>query len=550
MAVPGKGSEPRVTSEEEDPVEALFDALLRTETSTETSLPEPASKSTLSSLQERLWLVHQLDPGNAAYVMPCHLRLHGKLDTSALKAALQFLWQRHDALRTVFPSRHGQPARVVLPAEALAIFEHDLSEAADPEAWKGHYLAFHAGPFKLEAGPLFRVCLYRVAPEEHLLLIDIHHINTDGASLDILRGELFEVYRAFLAGRRPALPALGASYADFIEDEAARRESPDYAQALEKRVKELAGAPMRLAFPFDKPIPGTFSHRGGSLFRQYKDLSLLRQAFACGRGEGLTPFMVVLAAYGTLLHLLTGQEDLLIGIPTSLRQSDRFERTVGFFVNTCVARLDFGGRPNLRQIMRRTRLAVREMINCVEAPLDYLVRALHDRRTPDRPPLIQAALSFLVAEVSTPSEDLTIEPAYQSRDSAMFELTMDLILQGDRGICHMEYYAEAWEKPSIGRMIDHFHAILEAMVRRPDYPAAKINLASPQELRELADVLDSQPLERSIRLVPDWIGEHARCKPQDIAIQGGGTPTSYSQLDERVALRRGQLVALGLNVGA
>ena len=549
-AVPGEGLEPRLPAEEEDPLEVLFDALWRAETSMESNRPGPSRTNTLSSLQERLWLVHQLDPGNAAYVMPLHLRLRGRLDTSALKAALQMLWRRHDTLRTVFPSRHGQPARVLLPADALTIPEYDLSDAAAPDAWQDHYLAIQTGPFKLEAGPLLRACIYRIAPAEHLLLIDIHHINADGVSLEILRGELFELYAAFLAGRQPRLPALGAAYADFIDGEAARRESQDYKLALEKRVKELTGAPTRIAFPFDKPIPGTLSHRGGSVARQYDHLTLLRRAFEQGRGEGLTPFMVILAAFGTLLHRHTGQDDLLIGIPTSLRQSERFERTVGFFVNTCVARLDFGGSPSLREVMRRARRAVREMLNCPDAPLDYLVRALLDRRTPGRPPLIQASLSFELSDFSIPSGDLTIEPVYLSRHSSMFELAMDVILRGDTGICHLEYYAEAWEEPSVRRMLHHFHAILEAMASQLDLPAGKVNLMSLEDLRQLATVLDGEPVDSSTRWVPDWIGEHARRQPHDVAIRSGGTPTSYSQLEELVALRRGQLGALGLNTGA
>jgi polyketide synthase PksJ len=552
VALAGGNTHLHSSPAEENP--AAFGSVVRRAAgpSAERDAPSPAPTAALSSLQERLWLVHQLDPACAAYIMPSYQRLRGPLNTAVLEKALQALWQRHDTLRTVFPSHYGQPARHILPCDALPVHAHDLTHAKNPAAWEEHYRAHYYRPLSLEAGPLMRVCLYKLAPEEHILLIDLHHINGDGVSLEILRGDLFALYEALLEGRPPILPPLGPSYGDFVAHEAAQRESTHYQAALEKRIRELAGAPTRIGFQFDHPITDQFAHRGCSVTRYYHDLALLNRAFERGRSQGLSPFMVALAAYGTLLHLHTGQECLLIGIPTSLRNSERFERTVGIFVNLCVVRLDFGGHPSLCEVMNRAGKAVREMFRCPEIPLDILAQALRAQRTPDRPPLIQAVLSFVKTEHSAQpgSKGLSSELIFLPRDTTMFELTMDLFLHGDAGLCHMEYRAGAWQEQSVRRMFDHFHAILEVMADHPDLLVGQVDLLPPAARVELNGVLNGEPLETPVCLVPDSITEHARRQPARTALVARDAQTTRSQLDNLVALRRGQLGRLGLKPGA
>ncbi|MDD2764699.1 MAG: amino acid adenylation domain-containing protein [Opitutaceae bacterium] len=543
---------PRPPLQGADAAEALFDALLATGAPTEERRDVSARTGALSSLQERMWLLHQLEPDNTAYIIPCHLRLRGRLDTSLLQEAIQLLWRRHDALRTVFPVSNGQPRRLVLPGDALTIHEYDLGNAEDHDTWKKHYLAHHAGPLQLDTGPLFRVCLYKIAPEEHALLLDIHHINGDGVSLEILRRELFMFYEALLAGHPPALPAPGASYTDYVEHEAALRENPDHQRTRDRRVQTLSGAPTRIHFQFDKPLPAKFAYHGQAVIREYDNLTLLHRAFESGQRAGVSPFMVMLAAYGIALHLHTGQKDLLIGVPLSLRTSERFERTVGFFVNTGVVRLNLDGSSTLTEVMKRTRQAVSDMLSCPELPLEHLVRALRDKRTPDRPPLIQAVLSFITYPAATQSAvtGLAIEPIYLPRDSAMFELTMDIILEPDRGICGLEYSTDVWEEPTIRRLLDQFHVILGALADRPDSRVSDINLLPSAARAGLAGVLEGQPLEGPVRLVPEWIGEHARRDPANLALICGGASTSYAELERLMSRRRGQLAALGLKSGA
>ncbi|MDR3514226.1 MAG: SDR family NAD(P)-dependent oxidoreductase [Azospirillaceae bacterium] len=525
----------------------LFDLLL------DPAAPEPSGAATLdsdglSSMQERLWLVSMLQPDSVAYHMPCYLRIRGRLDAAAFKEAIQILWRRHETLRTVFPNRDGRPFRVILPPARLDIIEHDFT---DGTSWEEYHRTHASGPFALDRGPLLRVCLYRTEAEDHRLLLDLHHINGDGLSLEILRRELFDSYEALLEGRQPAWVPV-PSYADFIADESRRRQRDGDRQRLEARIRDLADAPTRVAFPFDRPLPDRFSHRGAMLTSQWAAGPWLDRVLEQSPGMRLTPFMIWLAAFGTLLHRHSGQEDLLIGIPVSVRDTGHFERTIGFFVNTGVVRLDFTGDPSLAEVLARTRQAVFDMLSHPELPLDALAGAMHAPRTPGRPPVIQAALSFLADSDPAPDKvaGLSIERFFLARATAMFELTLDVIQQGGDYFIGLEYATDVWEEGSARSMLAHFRLILEAMAERLDRRVRDINLM-PRTAREpLAGVLAGEALDAPARLVPDAIGEQARRQPDRAALRGGGVTTSFGALEQRVALRRGQLEVLGLRRGA
>ena len=506
---------------------------------------------TLSTLQERLWLVQKMEPESTAYIVPLHIIIRGSLDVCLLKTAIRALWVRHDALRTIFPSIGGEPERVLLSHDALVIYEHDFSTVEAGVQWQKHYLEKHASAFKIDEGPLFRVCIYTIASEEHALLIDLHHINADGVSLDVIRTELFDLYNALVEGRTPNLLPAPEPYDEYVEYETTLRQSSEYRLELESCIKRLSGAPTHLDFLFDKPLPETFSYRGNLLVNKYDDLELHNHVSEIAKGAGLSPFMVYLAAFGILLHLHTGQDDLLVGIPTSLRSSARFFRTVGFFVNTCIVRLDFSGNPTMLEVMKRTGNAVREMLLSHEVSFDHLVQALCLQRTPSRPPLVQASLSYMVSD--NPAEpaiqELSVEPLYLSRSGAMFELTMDILLQPGGGISTIEYSSDAWEEKSVRRMHDQFQIILKELVECHEKHLGELNLMPELMQEPLEKVFQGELLEHSVRGITDWILEHSRNRPESTAIISAGLETSYAQLQRLADERRGQLVALGLKQG-
>lgn len=536
--------------------ERLFDLLLEgerpaaaTENLPAAHVPAAAEPGALSNFQRRLWLVQQMEPGGTAYLMPCHLSLRGPLHLPALKQALLLLWRRHETLRSIYPVREGMPRCEALPDDVFALSEFDFSSA--PDRWREHYLSSVLRPMDLASGPLLRAALYRLAPAEHALLLDIHHINGDGASLAVLREELFAAYAACALGREPDLPPLGAGYADFVRLERSR--AGRSSEALAERLKTLADAPTQIDFLFDKPLPERFTFRGEGRTLTLDDPERLRQAFERGRTLGLSPFMVSLAAFGATLHRHTGQEVLLVGTPVSTRTQDRFARTVGFFVNTCVARLDFSGDPTLEEVLRRTRAGVSEMLRHPELQLDELVKALCRERPLARPALLQATFSFLDEEpVAVPGlpGGLKVEALQIERDSSMFELTLDLSLRDGRCCCYLESYRDAFAGESARRFLVHFRRFLDAIAADPKTRVSDVPLFGP----EAASACRSTLAGPSLALSPDTLcavlRRHARNSPDAPALVCGDSVLSFSQLARRVALRRGQLAAAGLLPGA
>jgi polyketide synthase PksJ len=523
--------------------EALFSALLGEETAVSEKQEDDGA---LSSFQERLWLVQMLEPASTAYIIPGHMRLKGPLNLDALHEALRKLWVRHEALRTIFPSREGRPHRALLPEDALVITHFDFPHGADGREWVEHYRATQAVPMDLAKGPLFRVALYTFSENEHALMLDLHHINGDGVSLEIIRRELFAFYEALVTGKEAVLPPMKTAYSDFIRLEASRKNRT--AKALEERTEQLKGAPTQVRFLFDRTPPANFTYKGSIYHEEETNQTLFQNAADVGSHLGFSPFMVFLTAFGALLFRRTGQEDLLIGVPISQRNEERFANTVGFFVNTCVARLDFSGSPTLRDALTRTGRAVREMLGYAEVPLDGLVNALRDKRSPDRPPLIQASLSFLQDYVvsETVCGNLIVEPNIIARDSSMFEFTFDILLRNGKGLIGLEYYSDAFERRTAESMYNQYKTILEAIIHNPDCPVADIALFTPGDRMENSTTLEGAIVETPTRPLSDILLSLAQQLPDAPALVEGDKTCTRGELADLTARMRGGLKDLGI----
>ncbi|MDQ3917764.1 MAG: condensation domain-containing protein, partial [Acidobacteriota bacterium] len=316
-----------------------------------------AAKSTfpLSYAQQRLWFLDQLQPGNVSYNVPLGVRLKGRLDVGALDRSLREIVRRHESLRTTFESRDGRPFQRVSPEVRLTLGLTDLAAMPEGErdAEAGRLAEEEARtPFDLEAGPLIRARLLRLGPEEHLALLTMHHIVSDGWSMGVLVREVAALYEAFTQGKESPLPELPIQYADY----AAWQREQLSGEALEEQLSywkgQLAGAPAVLELPTDRPRPVVQTYVGAHE-ALVLDAELSAGIRELGRRQGATLFMTLLAGFGALLSRYTGQEDIVVGTDVANRTRSELESLIGFFVNQLALRTDLSRRPTFEELLGR-----------------------------------------------------------------------------------------------------------------------------------------------------------------------------------------------------
>src|ERR1700754_899143 len=311
----------------------------------------------LSFAQQRLWFLDQLEPGLVAYNVPAAVRLVGKLDVAILNWSLNEIVRRHEILRTTFDSVTGQPVQIVNPTLQLSISVADLTSLADElrerEALR---LAQEEAqrPFDLIRGPLIRAALLRLRTEEHVLILTMHHIVSDGWSQGVLKTELGALYEAGINGRSSPLPELSIQYADFAQWQRGWLKDDELDRQLGYCRKQLTGAPPSVDLPNDGARPPQLNYRGATfLFDLSPELS--ESLTALSRREGTTLFMTLLAAFKALLFRYTGQSDIVVGTPVANRNREEVEGLIGFFVNTLALRTDLSGNTTFRELLHCVR---------------------------------------------------------------------------------------------------------------------------------------------------------------------------------------------------
>jgi amino acid adenylation domain-containing protein len=381
----------------------------------------------LSFAQERLWFLDQLAPGSPVYNIVDVIRFDGEVDAKAMKRALNELVRRHEALRTIFSNRDGQPMQIVLPSLEVVLPEIDLSSIPE-QSREGEWIrvARDEGrkPFNLSRPSLFRGMLAHLTPQEHLLLLTVHHIIADEWSMEVLHKELRQLYEAFSLERPSPLPELPVQYADFAfwQREWLRGEP------LQKQISywknELTGAPPVLQLPTDKPRPTVQSFRGATEFFQLPK-ELLESLKSIGRQEQATLFMTLLAGFLALLHRYTGQDDILVGTPISGRTRSETEGLIGLFLNTVVLRADFTGHMNFRSLLRQMRERALGAYGHQDLPLDQLVAELAPERTLGSTPLFQ--VMFVLYNAEGTSQASSVEGVRQLQTgTSKFDLTLSI----------------------------------------------------------------------------------------------------------------------------
>ena len=451
----------------------------------------------LSFAQQRLWFIDQLEPDSAAFNMPLVMRLSGPLNLAALEQSVSEIIRRHESLRTCFPIRDGQPVQFISSPEPISIPVTDLSElpAAERELASKELARTEAGrTFSLATGPLFRVSLLRLAEHEHIVVITMHHIVSDGWSMSILVKELVSLYAAFSCDQPSPLSEISIQYADFT---CWQRQSMQ-GEVLEKHLsywkQQLGGRLPTLELPTDRPRRAAQSFRGAT---QTIALSpaLSHDLKKLSQEAGTTPFMTMLAAFKSLLYRYSGQEDIVIGTTVANRNHAETEVLIGFFVNMLVLRTDLSGNPTFRELLNRVREVTLGAHAHQDLPFDKLVEALRPDRTASSSPLFQVVFGLHHPhDLALPHLDLVLSPVEIDWHATQFDLIVRA-METEQGLkVLMTYSTDLFEDATITRLLKHYEAWLEAVVLHPESRLLDIPLQLDGEREAWSELAGNLPL--------------------------------------------------------
>ena len=441
----------------------------------------------LSFAQQRLWFIEQLAPGNATYNIPLSVRLSGNLNTIALQRSFQQVVQRHEILRTRFVGEEGEPRQIVYAATPLSLPIIDLSDLPEPERQaetQQMAIAEAARPFDLSTGPLLRAMLLRLSATEHLALLTMHHIVSDGWSMSVFLREVAAFYEAFVAGHEPSLPELPIQYADYAVWQKEWMQGEVLETQLSYWKEQLAGAPEYLELPADFERPAVQKFNGAfetftltpELSKQIKDLS---------RSEGATLFMTLLAAFKTLLYRYSWQEDIVVGTGIANRKQQEVEQLIGFFINMLVLRTNFRGNPDFRQLLARVRKTAVDAYAHQDLPFERLVEELQPERDLSRQPLFQVV--FVLRNMPMPAMELAgvkLTPQQVDSGTTTFDLHLTMEESANGALAGtLEYSTDLFTSATVTGMLKNFIALLEVIVVHPEWPILDIPIPADDQSR-------------------------------------------------------------------
>ncbi|MFD7065175.1 amino acid adenylation domain-containing protein [Streptomyces sp. NPDC059906] len=423
-----------------------------------------------SSGQQQLWFLDQLDPaGGVAYNLPAAFRIDGPLDVAALEGALRFVSGRHEALRTSFATTdNGELRTVVTPDSGTSLSVVELPGAGQATVER-LVQAEGRRPFDLTRGPLLRTRLLRLGEQEHVLLVTTHHIVADGWSLSVFTRELAVAYAGIVEGKSPKLEAAPLQFADFAAWQHEQLSSPEIDPQLAYWRKQLDGvAPS--ALPTDRPRPEQMSFAGATTTFEI-DAPLVARVEALGREEDATAFMVSLAAFYSLLNMLGGQEDLVVGTPVAGRTHPETESLIGYFASTLALRTDLSGKPVFRELIRRVRQTCLDGYAHQDVTFERLVEALKPPRDPGRSPIYQVMFAYQNAPGAllelTP--EVTLTRLRTARTSSILDLALILREDGEGGLQgSVEYNTSLFDAVTVERLADLYLHLLRAVTTDPD----------------------------------------------------------------------------------
>jgi len=491
----------------------------------------------LSLAQQRLWFMDQLEPGNPMYNIPEAIRMSGSLNVEALRRTVEAIVARHESLRTTFRMVDEQPMQCIAEQGSSSLCVTDLTDipTTDLKQEAGRLTGEEfQKPFDLVHGPLFRVNLLRLGEEEHILLLTMHHIISDGWSLGVLLQEMAAFYNAFSQGTAPSLPELPIQYADFAEWQREWLKG----EALESQTsywkQQLGGTTPVLELPTDHPRPASQTYRGKrKSFVLPK--TMLEALKALSQREGGTLFMTALAAFQILLHRYTGQEDVIVGSVAANRNRVEIEGLIGFFVNTLALRTDLSGNPTFRELLKKVREVALGAYAHPDLPFDMLIEELNVTRDPSYNPLFQVMFLFQNAPVeSFQLSGLKLTFLEIATESSKFDLTLELIEGQEELSYSIIYNTDLFNGDTIERMAGHFRTLLQGIVATPDARLSELPvLTAPERHQLLVEWNDTRADYPRGKCIHELFEEQVEQTPDVMALNYEDQGLTYRELNRR-----------------
>lgn len=538
-------------------------------------LREKASRSEarypLSDGQRALWFMNRLAPASSTYTVAYGARIRSELDVSALQRAFQILVERHAVLRTTFTSENGSPAQIVHGYRHVSFTQVGAAGWSD-EKLNAQLTSSLQRPFDLEAGPLMRVELFSRSGNEHVLLLAIHHIVSDGWSFDLLLSELGALYASIAAGATLSHSSQQMQYTNYVAWQQTMLDGPEGARLLEYWRSVLGGKIVPLDLPTDRPRAAKRYSPGGTVELELEGILSARLG-ELARAERTTLYTVLLAAFQVLLHRYSGQNEILVGSPAAGRTRQEFNEIVGYFVNPVVLRADFSDNPTFSMCLVQAQRTVQGALEHQDYPFLLLAKELHVERDENRAPVFQVVFDFqkvartrrantfaLSKEAVSQPQGLALEPILLEQGSGEFDLILHMFETDDKLIGTFQYSADLFDKATIERMRDSFIALLEGIVANANEPVATLPIMSQALRQEILETWNQNAVEFPRNECFHQLFEtQAAHHPDAPALVFEGRSMTYSELNraanqlanylQRKSVRNGDLVGLSFERG-
>src|SRR5256884_4177950 len=491
----------------------------------------------LSFAQQRLWFLDQWEPNSPLYNVPLAMRLNGSLQLTVLEQSLNEIIRRHESLRTTFATVEGQPVQVIAPSLSLELLTVDLSAVAllEQESEVQRLTSDEAQrPFDLTRGPLLRAQVLRLSERVHVLQFTMHHIISDGWSMEVLFQELSALYAAYATGQPSPLPQLPIQYADFSLWQRQWLQGEELEGQLAYWQQHLVGAPAVLELPTDRPRPAVQTFRGAShSFELSKPLSQALKKLS--QGEGVTLFMTLLAAFQALLWRYTGQADLVVGSPIANRTRAEIEGLIGFFVNTLALPTVLAGGPSFRELLRRVRQVALGAYVHQDVPFERVVEAVRPQRDPSRNPLFQVMFALQNAPMETLGPtDLALNLLQVESGTAKFDVSLFLTEVPEGFIGELEYNTDLFDLATIRRLAGHFQTLLEGIVANPEQRLSDLPLLTEAERQQVLAEWNATRVDfPQDTCIHELFEAQVERTPEALAVVYEDEQLSYKQLNQR-----------------